>query len=49
MNKQLILKRMAACATLALLFGGAVAQNTTAGTAPGATASTAAVASADQK
>ena len=28
MNKQLILKRMAACATLAMMFGGAVAQNT---------------------
>lgn len=27
MNKQLILKRMAACATLAMMFGGAVAQN----------------------
>lgn len=50
MNKQLVLKRMAACATLALLFGGAVAQNTATTTARGTTASTsAAVASADQK
>lgn len=29
MNKQLILKRMAACATLAMMFGGAIAQNAT--------------------
>lgn len=50
MNKQLILKRMAACVSLALLFGGAVAQNTAATTASGTTASaSAAVASADQK
>lgn len=50
MNKQLILKRMAACTTLALLFGSAVAQNTTATAAAGTTASsTAGVASSDQK
>ena len=35
MNKQLILKRMAACATLAMMFGGAVAQTGT-GTGAGA-------------
>lgn len=35
MNKQLILKRMAACATLAMMFGGAVAQNATGSAATG--------------
>jgi putative membrane protein len=37
MNKQLILKRMAACATLAMMFGGAVAQNATGAAATGGT------------
>jgi putative membrane protein len=35
MNKQLILKRMAACATLAMMFGGAVAQNASGSAATG--------------
>lgn len=35
MNKQLILKRMAACATLAMMFGAAAAQNATGSTATG--------------
>jgi len=35
MNKQLILKRMAACATLAMMFGGAMAQNATGSAATG--------------
>jgi len=35
MNRQLILKRMAACATLAMMFGGAVAQNATGSAATG--------------
>ena len=35
MNKQSILRRMAACATLALLFGSAVAQNATGSAATG--------------
>jgi putative membrane protein len=35
MNRQLILKRMAACATLAMMFGGAMAQNATGSTATG--------------
>jgi putative membrane protein len=52
MSKQLILKRMAACATLALLFGGAIAQNTTASPATGSAAAVSAAAkvgSGDQK
>lgn len=35
MKKQLILKRMAACATLAMMFGGAVAQNASGSAATG--------------
>jgi putative membrane protein len=35
MNKQLILKRMAACATLAMMFGGAAAQNASGSAATG--------------
>ena len=35
MKKQLILQRMAACATLAMMFGGAVAQNAGGGAATG--------------
>jgi putative membrane protein len=35
MNKQLVLKRMAACATLAMMFGGAMAQNATGSAATG--------------
>ena len=35
MTKQLILKRMAACATLAMMFGGAMAQNATGSAATG--------------
>jgi putative membrane protein len=35
MNKQLILKRMAACATLAMMFGAAAAQNATGSAATG--------------
>jgi len=35
MNRQLILKRMAACATLAMMFGGAMAQNATGSTDTG--------------
>jgi putative membrane protein len=35
MKKQLILKRMAACATLAMMFGGAMAQNATGSAATG--------------
>ena len=35
MNKQLILKRMAACATLAMMFGTAAAQNATGSAATG--------------
>lgn len=38
MNKQLVLKRMAACVTLAMMFGGAVAQNATGSAATGSMA-----------
>ena len=51
MNKELLVRRMTVCVSLALLFGGATAQNTTAAAATGNSAASSAsrVAAADQK